>query len=40
MTITTAPRSVPLEDFIQAVQAQLDTAQARMTLKAQNDKLP
>ena len=40
MTMTTASRSVPLEDFIQAVQAQLDTAQARMTLKAQNDKLP
>jgi hypothetical protein len=30
---------VALEDFIQAVQAQLDTAQARMTLKAQNDRL-
>ncbi|HEY0414167.1 MAG TPA: hypothetical protein VGD66_13610 [Allosphingosinicella sp.] len=32
--------AVPLEDFIQAVQAQLDTAQTRMTLKAQNDRLP
>lgn len=31
---------VALEDFIQAVQSQLDTAQARMTLKAQNDHLP
>lgn len=31
---------VALEDFIQAVQSQLDTAQARMTLKAQNDRLP
>lgn len=31
---------VALEDFIQAVQAQLDTAQARMTLKARNDSLP
>ena len=30
---------VALEDFIQAVQSQLDTAQARMTLKAQNDSL-
>jgi hypothetical protein len=36
-----APSSaVALEDFIQAVQAQLDTAQTRMTLKAQNDRLP
>ena len=34
------PGSVPLEDFIQAVQVQLDTAQARMTLKARNDRLP
>jgi hypothetical protein len=32
--------AVALEDFIQAVQSQLDTAQARMTLKAQNDHLP
>lgn len=32
--------AVALEDFIQAVQAQLDTAQTRMTLKAQNDRLP
>ena len=32
--------AVALEDFIQAVQSQLDTAQARMTLKAQNDRLP
>lgn len=32
--------AVALEDFIQAVQLQLDTAQTRMTLKAQNDKLP
>lgn len=32
--------SVALEDFIQAVQSQLDTAQTRMTLKAQNDRLP
>jgi len=31
---------VALEDFIQAVQSQLDTAQARMTFKARNDKLP
>jgi hypothetical protein len=31
--------AVTLEDFIQAVQAQLDTAQARMSLKAQNDRL-
>lgn len=36
----TGPVSVPLEDFIQAVQAQLDTAQARMALKARNDRLP
>lgn len=35
-----ATSAVALEDFIQAVQAQLDTAQARMTLKAQNDSLP
>ncbi|HEY5712490.1 MAG TPA: hypothetical protein VIT38_11400 [Allosphingosinicella sp.] len=34
-----AGSSVPLEDFIQAVQSQLDNAQARMTLKAQNDRL-
>lgn len=33
-------QAVALEDFIQAVQAQLDTAQTRMSLKAQNDKLP
>jgi hypothetical protein len=32
--------AVALEDFIQAVQSQLDTAQMRMTLKAQNDRLP
>ena len=32
--------AVALEDFIQAVQSQLDTAQARMALKAQNDRLP
>jgi hypothetical protein len=32
--------AVALEDFIQAVQAQLDTAQTRMTMKAQNDRLP
>jgi hypothetical protein len=32
--------SVALEDFIQAVQSQLDTAQARMALKAENDRLP
>ena len=31
--------SVALEDFIQAVQSQLDTAQTRMTMRAQNDKL-
>ena len=31
--------SVALEDFIQAVQSQLDTAQARMALKAENDRL-
>ena len=37
-----APANAPvaLEDFIQAVQSQLDTAQARMTLRAQNDSLP
>ena len=35
-----ATSGVALEDFIQAVQSQLDTAQARMTLKAQNDRLP
>lgn len=40
MPVTGAPRSEALEDFIQAVQSQLDTAQARMALKAQNDKLP
>ena len=33
-------QAVALEDFIQAVQAQLDTAQTRMSLKAQNDQLP
>jgi hypothetical protein len=33
-------QAIALEDFIQAVQAQLDTAQTRMSLKAQNDKLP
>ncbi len=32
--------SIALEDFIQAVQLQLDTAQTRMSLKAQNDRLP
>jgi hypothetical protein len=32
--------AVALEDFIQAVQGQLDNAQSRMTLKAQNDRLP
>jgi hypothetical protein len=37
---TGAASIVALEDFIQAVQSQLDTAQARMTLKAQNDSLP
>jgi hypothetical protein len=36
----TGTSAVALEDFIQAVQSQLDTAQARMTLKAQNDRLP
>ena len=35
----TATTGVSLEDFIQAVQAQLDTAQARMALRAQNDRL-
>ena len=35
-----AGNAVALEDFIQAVQSQLDNAQARMTLKAQNDRLP
>jgi hypothetical protein len=35
-----AGNAVALEDFIQAVQSQLDTAQTRMTLKAQNDRLP
>jgi hypothetical protein len=38
--MSSAAAGVALEDFIQAVQAQLDTAQARMTLKAQNDRLP
>jgi hypothetical protein len=38
--MTRSAGAVPLEDFIQAVQAQLDNAQARMTLKAQNDSLP
>lgn len=33
-------QAVALEDFIQAIQSQLDTAQTRMSLKAQNDKLP
>jgi hypothetical protein len=33
-------QAVALEDFIQAVQLQLDTAQMRMSLKAENDKLP
>lgn len=37
--MTPAGNAVPLEDFIQAVQSQLDNAQARMTLKAQNDRL-
>ena len=32
--------AVALEDFIQAVQSQLDTAQTRMTMRAQRDKLP
>lgn len=36
---TASASIVALEDFIQAVQSQLDTAQARMTLKAQNDSL-
>lgn len=36
----TGTSAVALEDFIQAVQSQLDTAQARMTLRAQNDRLP
>jgi hypothetical protein len=40
MNTIASQRSVALEDFIQAVQSQLDTAQARMTLKAQNDRLP
>jgi hypothetical protein len=40
MTAAANGSAVALEDFIQAVQAQLDTAQARMTLKAQNDGLP
>jgi len=34
-----ASRAVALEDFIQAVQSQLDTAQMRMTMRAQNDRL-
>ena len=38
--MSSASNAVALEDFIQAVQAQLDTAQTRMTLKAQNDRLP
>jgi len=38
--MSAATNGVALEDFIQAVQSQLDTAQARMTLKAQNDRLP
>lgn len=37
---STGGNAVALEDFIQAVQSQLDTAQTRMTLKAQNDRLP
>ena len=37
--MTSSTAGVALEDFIQAVQSQLDTAQARMTLKAQNDRL-
>ncbi len=37
---TNPNRLVALEDFIQAVQLQLDNAQARMTMKAQNDRLP
>ena len=36
----TNSNAVALEDFIQAVQSQLDTAQTRMTLRAQNDRLP
>ena len=36
----TSARSVPLQDFIQTVQSQLDTAQTRMSLKAQNEQLP
>jgi hypothetical protein len=39
MNVSTG-NAVALEDFIQAVQSQLDTAQTRMTLKAQNDRLP
>jgi hypothetical protein len=31
--------AVTLEDFIQAVQSQLDTAQSRMALRAENDRL-
>jgi hypothetical protein len=38
--VTPTTAGVALEDFIQAVQSQLDNAQARMTLKAQNDRLP
>lgn len=40
MTSVATTSTVALEDFIQAVQLQLDNAQARMTLKAQNDSLP
>ncbi|MFO6448853.1 hypothetical protein ACLBKU_17100 [Erythrobacter sp. NE805] len=40
MSLLGANQAVALEDFIQAVQSQLDTAQTRMSLRAQNDKLP
>jgi len=36
---SSANNAIALEDFIQAVQSQLDTAQTRMTMRAQNDKL-
>ena len=38
--MTPAGNAVPLEDFIQAVQSQLDNAQAAMAIKARNLNLP
>ena len=37
---TAADAAIPLENFIQAVQAQLDRAQTAMTLKARNLNMP